>query len=143
MDRVITLLMALCVSAGLMFAWDRHPPIGVHVPVLIWRVGFDLPDSLATQRDHAVAGRTEALRVLGASQGNVERLQASLTAQNRAVAALSADSDRRQAAGLLAVQGARSVAASWRQRAADILAAKPADADLCKAADKLILEAVQ
>lgn len=51
------LLICLAVAAGGMFAWDRHPPIGFDIPTPLpfWKPHFSLPDSLATQRDEAVA----------------------------------------------------------------------------------------
>ena len=140
MDRLIsyavTMLVVATLAATIGLGWDRRPAWGVHIPVLGFRVNFDLPKSLAQQRDEAWA------RALLA-ETSASTLRAALEGQSRAVSALKADSDARLARSAKAVQAARIVAQRNRRAAAEILAAAPGDADLCKAADRLILEVVR
>lgn len=77
---------------------------------------------------------------LGTCKANVQTLDTSLTAQNAAVAALKADSDRRTSEATKAAQSARAVAESYRLRAAAVMASTlPRSSDACAAADALIL----
>lgn len=92
------LLICLAVAAGGMFACDRHPPIGFDIPTPFpfWKPHFALPDSLATQRDEAVAqiaAMKAAASARGQSAGEVtaaagksaEAAQASLRTRYRTI----------------------------------------------------------
>lgn len=128
MDRLVlfVLLMALGAVGGL--GWDRHPPL----PFPLSWAG----PSLAQERDQA---RSD----LAIQAGNVKALQGALDGQNASIRKLDEDSARDLAASRKAQADAAALAANYRRRAVDILAAKPEGDDLCVAADKLIRETVQ
>ena len=100
-------------GAGPVFWWDRHAPIGWHAHVLFWHPGFDLPDSLQTQRDKALIAAQMA-------QDATKACRASLDSQNAAIAALARDSAAKLAAANRDIEAARAVAESHRQ-AAEVL----------------------
>lgn len=79
---------------------------------------------------------------LSTCRGNVTTLRASVAAQNEAVEALRREGEARVAESAKAVRSARAVAESARRDAARILAMKPASADRCEAARRLIAEVV-
>jgi hypothetical protein len=138
-DRLISYFIALAVAAGLMFAWDRHPPIGWHAHVLFWRVGFDLPPSLAIQRDGAVAGLRAAQDGRNACLGQLGSQTASLAVLGQKTASAMARAERD-------LQAARSVAESYRQAAADLKTYQPQGGDRCarlEDADRAVVEALK
>ncbi|MDB5445690.1 MAG: hypothetical protein JWQ97_1007 [Phenylobacterium sp.] len=144
MDRMILPLLGaiflLILGAAGPIAWDRHPPLGLHTKVLFWTVGFDLPDSLATRVEKAIAAGATDRRGLAQCRANTSTLRAAVTVQNEAVEALGRESRARVAASQKATQAARPVASGLRARAGEILSAKPAGPDLCVAADRMILQ---
>lgn len=73
-------------------------------------------------------------------RSSVKALGASVAAQNEAVEALRREGETRAAESAKAVRSARAVAESARRDAARILAMKPASADRCEAARRLIAE---
>lgn len=119
---------------------DSHPGIHFTVPA---PVRWVLPASwkhvdvstLADQRDAALA------QAAGAKRCEVDRssLQAAIAAQNAAVEVLRREGEARVAESAQAVSAARITAASAQARAAQILALAPQGADLCRAADELIV----
>lgn len=139
MDRLISYVLALAVAAGLMFAWDRHGPIGFTVPIPIWRPRVALPESLATQRDEALAAAQQARAALAICHASEAGLQGAIARQNAAVDALKVQGDTWAAQGRQAVQAARAVAESYRQRALALSELPPPTGDRCAAADALIL----
>lgn len=145
MDRLILPLLGACflliLGAAAPLAWDRHPPVHYQLRVLGIRVAaFSLPESLATQRDAALAAGAADRRNLTQCRANTATLQAAMRQQNEAVEALWRDSQARVAVSAKAALGARAVAESYRLNAREILGARPAGADLCAAADALILQ---
>lgn len=140
MFKLIGVLVVLALGATGTWAWDRHPPWGVHIPVLFWHVGFDLPDSLAVQRDKAIARAQAASTALDVCHADTQALDWSLQRQNAAVEALQREGDARTAESARAVSGARAVAASERRHAQDLLDAQRGAEDACAAADALILK---
>lgn len=127
MDRLISYLLALCVAAGIMFAWDRHPPLGWHtkpLPLVGWTFGFDLPDSLATQRDKAQAALRLAQDAQKACLGQLGR-------QNASIASLSAESAAKLAAVNHDLASTRAVVESLRRNAVDLRDYQPKGADQC------------
>jgi hypothetical protein len=85
---VITLLCALVLAAGAMFAWDRHQPISI--PLLFWHL--KLPASLAQQRDDAMAQAAHAASeqqtcLASIRQQNAEITQVSVQGQAASAAA--------------------------------------------------------
>jgi hypothetical protein len=132
MDRVLTLLCALILAAGGALAWDRHPPI--RIPVGPFH--FDLPKSLAQERDDAIEERDSA-------KVNVHVLTRALETQNASVAALKRDSDARVAESVKAVLAASRASDGYRAQAARVLSAKPQSDDRCAEADRLILGTIR
>jgi hypothetical protein len=121
-------LVLLFGGAGAVWWWDRHEPIGWHTHILWKRVGFSLPNSLATQRDMAVAA-------LGPCRQNAATLQGLIAKQNAAMDAYRADSaamDRRIAQG---AQAAGKAAAAAMLRSQRILAVQTDGPDRCAAYD--------
>lgn len=139
------LLVCMTVAAAGGVAWEHRPPIGWHAKVLFWRVGFDLPDGLATQRDKALAAASADRKALGVCQNSARSLEAAVAAQNSAVEALGAQSARRAAdlaRGLQATAGALERAAR-RERALDFT---PRGATVCERyddVDRHVLEALR
>lgn len=140
MFRLIGLVVVLALGAAGMFAWDRHGPIGFTVPIPIWRPHLGLPDSLATQRDRAVAAAGRAQASLAVCHVSESNLQAAIGSQNAAVERMKAQADIWSAQGRQAIQAARAVAESYRQQARAIDALPAPSGDRCAAADALILQ---
>jgi hypothetical protein len=115
--------LALVGVAG-MYEWDRHPPLGWHAHVLFWNPGFNLPDSLATQRDKALQGAEKAESAKKQCLGELGSQNASLSRQ----ASLDAFSLRQAQVRLDA--GAAEVA-RLRQSAAALRVYVPVGADAC------------
>lgn len=133
-------LVLVVAGGGGVWWWDHHPPLHWRGPIPLVGPRLDLPDSLQTQRDRAVALAANAVRERAQCDANARSLLSAVTAQNVAVEALGRESQARVAQSQWAVQAARAVAKSYEVRAQAILDAKPAGADLCAAADRLILQ---
>lgn len=80
---IVGALTIAAVGASGMYAFDRHGPIGWHANLLLAHPGFDLPDSLAAQRDKAMAQASAAAQATVACR-------AAIQSQNQAVASQSA-----------------------------------------------------
>lgn len=89
--------------------------------------------------DIAIAALNTRLNVC---HGNVDALNAAVTRQNGAVAALKAESDKRSAEAAKALTAARKATTAANQRVGAILAAKPGT-DQCASAEALIGSVVQ
>lgn len=142
MDRLLLPLIGLLAWAlaagGGVWWWDRHPPLHWRGPIPLLGPTLSLPDSLVTQRDRALALAAVAAADRQTCRANTQALTGALAAQNAAVARLRTDSEVRVARSAKAAQAARAVAESQRVHIAAILAARPAGADLCRAAAALI-----
>lgn len=77
---------------------------------------------------------------LATCQGNRKALEASLDAQNEAVAALGRESEARVAESRKQAQAAEKSALARQARASVILKASRGGLDACSAADRLILQ---
>lgn len=142
MDRLLLPLIGLLAWAlaagGGVWWWDRHPPLHWRGPIPLLGPTLSLPDSLVTQRDRARALAAAAEGDRRQCRANAQALTEAIGAQNAAVARLRTDSEARLARSAKAAQAARAVAQSQRVRVEAILAARPAGADLCRAAAALI-----
>ncbi len=139
MDRLLTLLVTLCVAVVGALAWDRHPPVSFTVPIGPFRPRFELPPSLKQERDEAVA---EAERLAGA---NAECL-GSLARQNAAVADLERAGAKARRDAEKAVADALRGRGEAAARVSRLRSVPPAGGDLCaryEAADRAVLEALR
>lgn len=135
MDRLITLLIAMCVAFAGGVAWEHRPPIGMDVrPPLSWvlkikRIG--LPDGLATQLEREKSANGLIKTRLAVCEGSYESLEQAVDAQNTAVAAMARDSDRRQRDLVKGLERAAGTIQSAQRRAA-AMDFTPAGATVCE-----------
>lgn len=143
MDRLfLPLLGALVLIAsgfGSAWAWDRHPPVGFHVKLLVWKVGYDLPDSLLVERDNAY----EAARLARVNEG---RCNVTLGKQNTEIARLGQASARLTGSARAAVRQAQPQADVFTRMADSLRATHLREAEDClrfRQADAAVLEALR
>lgn len=140
----IGFLAILCVGIALGLGYDRHPPMGWHTRVLVWSVGFDLPNSLATERDRAVAAGKAASAVVARCQGNVKALTAAQERANDQARRDGLETARRLKMLSEALQSARQADAHDQAEAAKLSAAQIMGVDACSRMDDVdqrVLEA--
>lgn len=100
-------------------------------------------DGEKAKADRAINDRVTGWRArLDTCRANADQLDAALTRQNGAVAALAAESAQRSAAAAKALTAAQRATAAANQRVGAILAAKPG-ADQCTSAEALIMESIR
>lgn len=144
MDRLFTLLVTLIVAAGLMYAWDRHPPIEFSIPIPV------IPDpkiSIPPGPVFAAEARAQAAEKANATcQGSFAGLTRAIEAQKTAVDGLQAKSVaiQRQIA-----QGAQAATAASRAailRSNDLLELQLGGLDACaafKAVDAQVVRGIK
>jgi hypothetical protein len=132
---ILQLIGLALLGAGPVYWWDRHPPVSFRMHVLFWHPGFDLPPSLASQRDNAVRAGSLALQSTQACRGQLD-------SQNASIAVLSAKSTAALARAEHDVQSHAAVAESYRQAAGVLGSYRPAGDDVCarfKDADRVVV----